>query len=274
MCKQKYWQPGSWLRQWLCRALIVHLPITTTNISYTKTRSQSELSDMHRKSGIVNKFQDQKNSDLGWSTKRCINQTCEIKALPPWTARVPSQFKKWASEPAKTWPSPWVTEEAPATPAAAPPTSAASMAAEAAEAAEEPGFAQEAATICATPMLLQLRRFLTLSWRTKLGGKRKMREDRPWPGQIESVGRNRAAPGASGRGQLAKVASERESKGRGKDLAAAPEAEAAEQAAAAMIGEYKRKWALLGDGSRWEVGRRWRGIYGKPRGKVLGFEHG
>lgn len=37
----------------------------------------------------------------------------------------------------------------------------------------------DAATICATPMLLQFLRDLVLSWRTKLGGKRKINEDRP-----------------------------------------------------------------------------------------------
>lgn len=35
-------------------------------------------------------------------------------------------------------------------------------------------FDHEAATICATPMLLQLRRALLLSWRTKLGGNRRI----------------------------------------------------------------------------------------------------
>lgn len=41
------------------------------------------------------------------------------------------------------------------------------------------GFAHEAATICATPMLLQFRRALMLSWRTKFGGKRKISDDKP-----------------------------------------------------------------------------------------------
>jgi len=37
----------------------------------------------------------------------------------------------------------------------------------------------EAATLCATPMLLQFRRAFVLSWRTKFGGKRKISEERP-----------------------------------------------------------------------------------------------
>jgi hypothetical protein len=45
-----------------------------------------------------------------------------------------------------------------------------------------------AATICATPMLLQLRRALVLSWRTKFGGKRRMvAEERAPPDSVEKT---------------------------------------------------------------------------------------
>ena len=46
----------------------------------------------------------------------------------------------------------------------------------------------EAATIWATPMLLQLRRALVLSWRTKLGGNFNIKDDRPPPkNEVEAV---------------------------------------------------------------------------------------
>ena len=45
-----------------------------------------------------------------------------------------------------------------------------------------------AATICATPMLLQLRRALVLSWRTKFGGKRRIvAEERAPPDSVEKT---------------------------------------------------------------------------------------
>jgi len=56
---------------------------------------------------------------------------------------------------------------------------AAAAAAEGAPAAEL--LDHEAATICATPMLLQFLRALVLSWRTKLGGNLRIREDMPAP---------------------------------------------------------------------------------------------
>lgn len=60
-------------------------------------------------------------------------------------------------------------------------------------------FDHEAATIWATPMLLQLRRALVLSWRTKLGGNRRMSADEKpkWRRDEEEPGR-RQAEGLSG----------------------------------------------------------------------------
>uniref|UniRef100_A0A2C9V243 Uncharacterized protein n=1 Tax=Manihot esculenta TaxID=3983 RepID=A0A2C9V243_MANES len=70
-------------------------------------------------------------------------------------------------------------------------TGVAGIAAEPAAAAEGIPVAElsdhEAATTCATSMLLQFRRDLVLSWRTKLGGNFKIRDDIPPP-------RNEAVP--------------------------------------------------------------------------------
>lgn len=105
--------------------------------------------------------------------------------LPAWTARL-------ASEPSRARSANATADGCPSLALGMAPTSAAAAAEVAADAAaawdeaprtrlpppEWQGTAgrsdQAAATICATPMLLQLRRALVLSWRTKLGGKRRM----------------------------------------------------------------------------------------------------
>lgn len=76
-------------------------------------------------------------------------------------------------------------------------------------------FDQEAATICATPMLLQFLRALMLSWRTKFGGNLKIREDMPRDDDARLAGstpiENRAEPGLSWRVEPENSGSERHS---------------------------------------------------------------
>lgn len=91
---------------------------------------------------------------------------------------------------------------------------AAEAAAAAAELEPEPTpFDHEAATICATPMLLQFLLAFVLSWRTKFGGNLKIRDDRPLNDAVDAP-MTRAAEilGLSNRADPEKSGSDRHSK--------------------------------------------------------------